>query len=55
LKRRDKCRRHADAALIELTAAKRHVRQMHEPRVLAHVEISDGVPHFIAVQQNVTV
>lgn len=42
-----------DAALVELPAAKRHVREVQQACVLIHVEVGNGLSHFVAVQQDV--
>ena len=52
--RRDERGGDVDAALVELFAAKRHVRQVQQARVLIHVEVGNGLPHFVAVEQDVT-
>lgn len=43
-----------DSSVVQLFAAIRHVTEMREPRALIHVEVSDGLAHFVAIQQNVT-
>lgn len=51
---RDKSGGHVDAAIIQLPTAKGHVGQVHQPGGVIHVKVADGLPHFVAIQQDVT-